>query len=115
MVLLWGLREDGPMAAAIRHLDQYGTPFVFVDQRRSPEYLFEHEAAGTISGKISAGSSSLDLNEIRSAYIRPYSCADLDTFSDLDTSSAMWKRAVEFEQSMFSWCELTPVTVVNRP
>jgi hypothetical protein len=115
MIVLWGLMEDGPLAAVWRCLEQLRIPTVFIDQRRLPEHVFELETGERPTGRILGPGGSLDLNDIRSIYVRPYNFADLDIFSGADPTSEAWKNAARFEESMLTWCELTDALVVNRP
>jgi len=115
MVVLWGLREDGPLAEVWRCLEDLGTPVVFIDQREATQPVFELEVHPCVHGKITGPDCTFNLNEVRSIYIRPYNFSELDTFNAVDPGSEAWKRAVQFEESMLAWCELTNALVVNRP
>src|SRR5580704_16100695 len=115
MVVLWGLMEDGPLAAVWHRLEELRIPVTFIDQRRVTEHVFELEIEEHVEGKVFGPDCSLDLNEVRSIYVRPYNFADLDTFTGVHPGSETWKRAVQFEESMLTWCDLTNAMVVNRP
>jgi hypothetical protein len=114
MILLWGLLEDGPLAAVYEELRSRAIPFLHVDQRRDPEYSLELEdwhGAGVLTGP----GTSLRLDDVAAVYARPYNFADLDIFDGVDPSASSWQRAARFEEAMVSWCELTSALVVNRP
>jgi glutathione synthase/RimK-type ligase-like ATP-grasp enzyme len=114
MILLWGLLEDGPLAAVHEELRSRAIPFLHVDQRRDPEYSLELEdwhGAGVLTGP----GISLRLDDVAAVYARPYNFADLDIFDGVDPSAPSWQRAARFEEAMVSWCELTSALVVNRP
>lgn len=115
MIVLWGLVEDGPLAAVWGCLEQLRIPTAFIDQRRVPEHAFELQTGERLTGKILGPDCSLDLDDIQSIYVRPYNFADLDIFSGADPTSEEWKHAARFEESMLTWCELTDALVVNRP
>lgn len=115
MIVLWGLAEDGPIASVTQCLRDLGVPVTFIDQRRVREYSLEYDLDAGSGGRILAPDGVVELDEIQSIYVRPYNLADLDTFSGVDPSSDTWKWAVQFEDSILSWCDISPAFVVNRP
>lgn len=115
MIVLWGLIEDGPLAAVHGRLQELHKPFVFVDQRRVQEYEFELQTSGNLNGRILGPDCSVKIDDVQSIYLRPYNFADLDIFAGVDQSSELFKRAVDFEGAMLAWCEMTNAMVVNRP
>ena len=115
MIVLWGLMEDGPLAAVRARLEEMGTSPVFIDQRRVPEYEFAMEIGEDVGGRITGPGCSIETSDVRAIYARPYNFADLDTLSGFDTASETWQRALRFEMSMLTWCDMTRARVVNRP
>ena len=115
MIVLWGLMEDGPLAAVRQRLEEMGIRPAFIDQRNVPDYEFELELGVDVGGRITGPGCSVETESVRAIYARPYNFADLDTLSGLDPASEPWQRAVRFEMSMLAWCELTGALVVNRP
>src|SRR5437763_9732372 len=115
MVVLWGLMEDGPLAAVARSLRVLGAPVTFIDQRRVMDYAFELTNNGTMCGRIEGPDFSLDLSCARSIYVRQYNFTALDVFEGIDRSSKQWMQAAQFEDLMLLWCDLADACVVNRP
>jgi glutathione synthase/RimK-type ligase-like ATP-grasp enzyme len=115
MIVLWGLMEDGPLGAVRQRLEEMGIRPAFIDQRHVPEYDFELETGVDEGGRITGPGCSVETDDVRAIYARPYSFADLDTLSGLDPASAAWQRAAGFEMSMLAWCDMTGALVVNRP
>jgi glutathione synthase/RimK-type ligase-like ATP-grasp enzyme len=114
MIVLWGLMEDGPLAAVHEELRSSAARFLHVDQRRGSEYLLELEdcrGAGVLTGP----ETNLRLDDVTAVYARPYNFADLDIFDGVDPSAPPMQRAARFEEAMTSWCDLTGALVVNRP
>jgi RimK-like ATP-grasp domain len=115
VIAIWGLVEDGPTTAIMRHLDTLTIPHVFIDQRRVVEYQFELFVGRDLTGSICGPHGCIDINSVRAIYVRPYNFMELDVFDGVTTESDDWKRAVRFEESMLVWCDLTSALVVNRP
>ena len=114
MILLWGLLEDGPLAAVHAALLRRGAPFTFIDQRREASYtLAIDDWCG--SGRLFGPEVDLRLEDVRAVYARPYNFADLDVYEGVDAASEEWRSAARFEEAMSAWCDVTPALVVNRP
>jgi hypothetical protein len=115
MVILWGLAEDRPLELVWQHLRELEADVVFIDQHRLPEYTIELDLDKQVSGALTGPGFSVDLKDIRAAYLRQYNFEQLDTFDGVARGSELWKHAVQFEGTLSLWCELAEATVVNRP
>jgi ATP-grasp domain-containing protein len=115
MVVLWGLMEDGPLAAVARCLRELGTPTMFIDQRRILDYTFELEIDLSVCGRITGPDGSFDISRARSIYLRQYNFEQMDVFAGIERGSEQWRQAAQFEDAMMLWCEVADAKVVNRP
>ena len=116
MILLWGLQDDGPLAAVRRELERSGAEVLFIDQRRTPQHHLALEAnCGRFGGSLSHPGGATKLEQIHAVYPRPYDITTLDGLEILDERPDMLAIAAEFERRMLAWLDHTPAVVVNRP
>jgi hypothetical protein len=112
-VLVWGLPEDGPLAAVRRELRRLGVEPLVVDQRRAEQISVELITAGTITGTLRVPGRVVALEDIDSAYLRPY-----DTYRLHDRRVAPDVQVVHASavgEALTAWAGVTPALVVNRP
>jgi hypothetical protein len=114
VILLWGLEGDEPMAAVRRALDATGAPTVFLDHEQAPRFRIRVGFNPADGGRVSGPEASVELGGVTAAYLRPYPYLQLSGTSAPPATRAL-RRAVEFEDILWSWAELTPARVVNRP
>ena len=116
MILLWGIHDDGPLAAVRAELERVGENVLFIDQRRTPQHQLRVEAVdGRFSGVICHPGGETLLEEIDAAYPRPYDITTLDGLEILDEHPEMLSSAATFERRMLTWLDQGPSVVVNRP
>jgi hypothetical protein len=115
MVVLWGLMEDGPLAAVSQCLEYLDTPTIFIDQRRILDYTFEFEIDASVCGKIIGPDLSFEISRAKSIYLRQYNFEQMDVFAGIDRGSEGWRQAAQFEDAMMLWCDVADGRVVNRP
>lgn len=112
MILLWGLRGEGPMAAVLAALRRRGADVLMVDQRAYP----------TVSGSVTAGEDGVTgwiaatghrrpVTGITGYYLRPYPVADRYR------RGMTQRQVVDIDYLMTTLAEVLPprVAVVNRP
>jgi glutathione synthase/RimK-type ligase-like ATP-grasp enzyme len=107
MILLWGDPDDPPIHQVREALRQLGQPAFLVDCRQLPATEFEVCTDDAVRGCVRTLDSSIRLEEITAAYLRP------GDFSGAD--SPIWRKAMEVTERLFIWSELTTARVVNRP
>jgi hypothetical protein len=110
MILRWGFPAESPIAAVRSHLDRRGATYILLDQRAVAETRVAVTVGEDVSGTVEMGGSPpVDLGDVRAAYIRPYDAAELAT-----TGPAL-EHATRTCDLLWSWAEVTPALVVNRP
>ena len=112
MILLWGLRQEAPMASVLRALTRRGVETVMVDQRAYPTVTGSLTAGQDgASGWIAVAGCRRSIDEFAGYFLRPYPIPPryhhglaLDHVAGID-------------QLMLSIAEIAPaqVAVVNRP
>jgi glutathione synthase/RimK-type ligase-like ATP-grasp enzyme len=104
--LLWGIAEDAPLAAVKRALEHRGTPLAFIDQRRADESTIAMQVNGTVRGTLTCTQTTVQLDDVRSIYLRPYDGRKLpDRRGD----------AAALGDALVTFAEIADATVVNRP
>ncbi len=115
MILLWGLPGDGPLAAVAARLGEQGAPLLLVDQSRVARTSVEMRVGERITGRLTVDGSGCSLEEVSAAYIRPYDVRRVASVAAAGPHSSLWTYAMEVEDIMLSWSELTEGLVINRP
>jgi hypothetical protein len=115
VILLWGLPGDRPLAAVGRALQQLGCEVLLVDQRAVAETEVELFVGAQVHGAVQIRGARIDLAAVTAAYIRPYSSIQLPSIRQAGPASPGWQHAVAVEETLWSWAELTPAMVINRP
>ena len=106
-MLLWGVRNEQPLAAVRKELRTLGVPTFELDQRDAPQTGIELDVGRELEGEIRVRNRRIDLAEITAAYLRPYELARED--------GAAGRHRVVLEQALVTWSMITPALVVNRP
>jgi hypothetical protein len=107
LVLLWGVRNEQPLAMVRKELRTLGVPTFELDQRDAPEIGIELDVGCDLEGEIRVRNRRIDLAEITAAYLRPYELARED--------GAARRHTVVLEHALVTWSMITPALVVNRP
>lgn len=115
MILLWGLREDAPLARVMDVLERSGAPHVFVDQRAVLESEVELTVDGSVGGFVRVGDTAVDLASVTSAYVRPYDSWRIGEVARSGIGSPEGRHALSFDETLWLWAELSPALIVNRP
>jgi glutathione synthase/RimK-type ligase-like ATP-grasp enzyme len=112
MILFWGLPGDSPLTAVADVLARRRVKTAFLDQHDSLEWSVELNVGDSISGYLRNGTQSLDFEEIKSAYLRPYDTRDLPGVPNEGPGQA---HALGLGEALLGWADITPAKVVNRP
>ncbi len=113
-MLLWGLRSDPPLAAVLNALSDLKIPFELVDQRQVLQTEIQLEVGASIHGSLRILDHEIDLSAVRSAYVRPYDTRELPNIASAGAESPAWRHALQVNDILASWSEITPALVVNR-
>lgn len=115
MILLWGLPDDGPLHAVYETLRRLSAPFVFLNQHDLWQTSIELTVAEQASGVLTLKDKRVRLEDIQAVYLRPYETLSLPFLQKEDQASAVRQHALNVEDTLHSWIELTPALVLNPP
>jgi hypothetical protein len=115
MILLWGLPGDRPLAAVHQALRRLGAAVLLLDQRDVLHTEVELCVGATVRGTLWIKGQEVDLSSVSAVYLRPYDCRELPAIASAGPESQVWRHALEVEDLLTSWIELTPALVVNPP
>jgi hypothetical protein len=114
-VLLWGVPTDRVLAQVADALLRLGVPTVTIDQRTVHETTVELESGYPVKGCVRCGALTVDLTELRAAYIRPYDSRQLPDLRDEPAGSPLITHAQAVDELLTAWADVTPLLVANRP
>lgn len=115
MILLWGTEGDTPLAAVRTALERMGAPFVYIDQRMVLDLDIELCVGKTVEGAIATSTQRVDLSAVTAVYLRSYNSLRLPAIMCAGEGSAQWRHALNVDDTFYTWLELTPALVINRP
>jgi hypothetical protein len=115
MILLWGLPGDQPMAFVRDALHRFGAEVAFLDQRAVLDTHLELFVNSSVTGVLHVGDDTLDLSKVTAVYLRPYESSRLPAVKKAGPGSPEWGHALNVEDILLSWIEITPAFVVNPP
>jgi glutathione synthase/RimK-type ligase-like ATP-grasp enzyme len=114
MIILFGLPADSPMAMVHAQLVSHGHPAALVDQREIVSMEVDAALGPEVSGTLRMREQVIDLESVTAVYLRPYGLDQLPSMHGLDRNSPQWRHAVNVNDSISEWTELTSALVVNR-
>jgi glutathione synthase/RimK-type ligase-like ATP-grasp enzyme len=115
MIILWGLREDTPLASVLAELEYNDAPVIFIDQRVVLQSEITLNVDGAVSGTVRVPGASIDLESVTAAYVRPYDSWRINPVARAGRDSPESRHALSFDETLWLWAELTPSRMVNRP
>jgi glutathione synthase/RimK-type ligase-like ATP-grasp enzyme len=116
MIFLWGLIEDAPMKMVYEELMKAGADIFYLDHRD----IFNCEIETTynpdkgIRTILRNNERSLDLKEIKAAYIRPYDFRDYEEAKGKSAEDALVQKAAGFEAQLTTCLDTSNAFVVNK-
>jgi hypothetical protein len=114
LVLLWGLEVDPVLAAVRNQLSDLEVPTVLADQAKVLATEIRLDVGESIEGSLRTPDYEIDLNAVTAVYVRPHDCRWLPAIAEAGPQSSAWLHAVEVDDILTSWSEITPALVVNR-
>jgi hypothetical protein len=69
----------------------------------------------SVEGLLRVGNQTCDLATVKAVYLRPQDSRKLTSVATAGESSDLWRHALAVEDILFSWSDLTPALVLNRP
>src|SRR5467141_3151708 len=110
MILLWGLSTDPPLQAVQSALDRLGKEYLLLEQREILQTEIDLVIGCDVSGTVRCQGHEIRLENVSACYLRPD-----DTRKLVETAGpAMLRHAIEVEDALLSWTEITPALVINR-
>ena len=110
-VLLWGLPSDSTTASVLDAVSRLPVPHLFLDQR---DVLGTTVTTGT-GGVLRTGATSVALDEISAAYLRPYDGTRVAAVRGAAPGSSRWTHTRQVEETLAAWSDVTPALVISRP
>ncbi|HTB89323.1 MAG TPA: ATP-grasp domain-containing protein [Steroidobacteraceae bacterium] len=114
-ILLWGLPTEAPIVAVEESLGRGASRVFLLDQTRTLETEFHLQVGRSVKGELRMGEECLDLARVKSIYLRPYDFRELPCMAGTPPYSEPWRKAVNLQDMLLSWCDVAPVRVLNRP
>jgi hypothetical protein len=114
-VLLWGLPSDHPIGTVRDLLTRIGCPVTLLDQRSVFDMEVELVVGTGVEGLLRVKGKTFELADFKAVYLRPYDLRDLPDIADAGEKSELWQHALAVQDILFSWSDLTPALVLNRP
>ncbi len=115
VVVLWGLRNDGPLDRVYRHLQLAEVPVLVVDQQDVFGCTLDLAVADRVGGMLRTPHFSLDIDRVGALYVRPYDLRQSGILDDCDPAGEESRQAARFEESMYAWAEIAACRVISRP
>ena len=103
-VVLWGLPADGPLSDVHRELQAMDAPVFFIDQRDVLE-------TSVCCSRLKIRAESVDLESIRSLYVRSYNSASLPHVDQAGEEAQ--RSALEIDSRITRWAQRTEAFVVS--
>lgn len=88
-------------------------PVVLLNQQAVLDTKVELTIGEDVAGRISTGDFELDLGDVSAFYPRPFDSRILPDVEAAGAGSPAWRHALEVEEAMLMWAEVTPALVVN--
>jgi hypothetical protein len=120
MILVWGITADTTTSSVLKHLESLGAEVLFLDQH---SVLDSHLLTTDLELDLSDGVRATftqkdrctDLSLVRAAYLRPYDARAFPVPAQAGPESETWTRALSLDDLLWTWADIAPVNVVNRP
>jgi glutathione synthase/RimK-type ligase-like ATP-grasp enzyme len=115
MILLWGIAGDEPLALVRSTIERRGSPHYFLDQQATLQTEMEFVVAREVHGSVRVCGQTIALESITALYLRPYDSRRIRAVAQAGRDSPEWHHALNLEDALVSWAEMTPALVINRP
>jgi glutathione synthase/RimK-type ligase-like ATP-grasp enzyme len=115
MILLWGIVGDEPLDMVRLALERQGRQYTFLDQQRVENTSLDLEIGATVGGHLVTPEFAVNLREVCAIYLRPYDSRRMRAVERAAPNNPLLRHALNLEDSLLSWVEVTPSLVLNRP
>lgn len=114
MILLWGLLTDSPLRVVHEAIKSLKAPVVFFNQLDTFDTEMELSVGSTISGFLQTPKQNVELENVTAIYLRPHDIRRLAQITKIDTNNQQYYRAINVEDMLLSWTEITKAIVINK-
>jgi hypothetical protein len=113
--VLWGIHGDEPMDVVREALERQCQSYAWIDQQAVERTSFYMNVGKSVSGWLRIGTLEIDLASVTSVYLRPYDSRRMNAVRRKPQGTKVWRHALNIEDGLLAWTEVTPARVVNRP
>lgn len=115
MILLCGIPSEPPLAMVRDQLNTLNIPYVIFNQRNFAKTGVEFEIADKhITGLLNLGDRTYHLEDFSGVYTRLMDYRQLPEFKEEPVNSHRRHYCMNLHETLISWCDITPIRVVNR-
>jgi len=111
MILLWGLKQDETMNSVLTCLEKIDAQSILLDHSKIDQTEITYCNHPSPSYELRFGQKKLNLNDFKSAYLRPY---NYNHYDHLKENPEAIKRAANVHHWMASWAESSDALIINR-
>jgi hypothetical protein len=115
VVLLWGDSADRPFALVASALRARRAELMILDQRDMLATALDLQTGAEVRGGLRVGDRVCDLADVSAVYVRTYDWRSLPAMRAAAAGGPEWQHAVNLEEALYAWLEITPARVINRP
>ncbi|MBV6696728.1 RimK family alpha-L-glutamate ligase [Kitasatospora aureofaciens] len=113
MIIVCGIASESPIARVTAALDQLGSPYTVLHQRRFLELPFELEVTGTgIRGRLMENGRAVDCATVTGIYTRLMDWRGLPEVRAASEDTV--RRCQSWHEALGTWIELAQGCVMNR-
>ena len=115
MIVLWGPPTDEPFAAVLSALRERDAEVLVLDQRRTLDFTIEIEVGESFAGFFELDGHRVEFSQVQGFYLRPHDTRELSAVRKAGVGSPAWRQAIETDELLHSFCELSSACIINRP
>jgi hypothetical protein len=120
VIVVWGIAEDSTTASVLERLDRLGASVLFLDQRSLlgsglHDADLDLDLAGEVLLMFTVEGRRTRLRAETAGFLRPYDSRAFPGIAHDSVGSALQARATAFDDVLWTWADLAPGLVVNRP
>jgi hypothetical protein len=117
MILLWGIENDPPLSMVRYELKRRGVDILYLNHKKIWKTYIDIQFMPELTGEINYDGKVYLLNNIQSAYFRPYDYHYFPAYISVAEKNRhrLDILASNFDDIMWCWAELTPALVLNKP
>ncbi len=114
MIVLWGIKQDGPLKAVYRELSDRAAETIWLDQFEFRQHEIEFSETNPTVGYLTTHSGRIELSQVSAFYMRPYDSRRILKAAKADDPETELKLQL-FDDAVLTWADLTPALAINRP